>query len=149
MYQALQAKKLVLVLATFILVTSAKEAQKVRVLDQVSYICYLVQFQKDKSKDILALLDFRSKGNAMTPAYAAQLGLKVRKTNTGTQKFDRCSLATYGMVIATFQAFDKVGCFWFFQETFLVANISMEVILGMLFRTFNNAVIQFAEKKLI
>ena len=34
-------------------------------------------------------------------------------------------------------------------ETFLLADISMEVVLGMLFLTFSNADIQFAEKKLI
>ena len=48
---------------------NAKKAQKVRVLHWVSYICYLVQFQKDKNKDILALLDLKSEVNAITPAY--------------------------------------------------------------------------------
>ena len=36
----------------------------------------------------------------------------------------------------------------FFQETFLLADISMEVVLGMLFLTFSNANGQFVEKKL-
>ena len=73
-----------------------------RVVDRVPCICYLVQFRKDKGKDILALLDSGSKVNAMTPAYVAYLGLKVRVTNVGAQKIDRSSLATYGMVIAAF-----------------------------------------------
>ena len=64
--------------------TSAKKTQKVKVLDRVFCICYLVQFQKDKDKNVLALLDFRSKINAMTLAYAAQLSLKMQKTNVGT-----------------------------------------------------------------
>lgn len=38
----------------------------------------------------------------MTPAYAKQLGLKVRKTDVGAQKIDGSSLAIYGMVIARF-----------------------------------------------
>ena len=84
MHQARQAKKLVSVSATFTLVTGAKEAPKVRVMDQISYICYPMQFQKDKSRDVLALLDFGSKVNAMIPAYKAQLGLKVQRTDVGT-----------------------------------------------------------------
>ena len=40
-----------------------------------------MQFQKDKGKDFLALLKFKSKVNAMTPAYTAQLDLKVQKIN--------------------------------------------------------------------
>ena len=81
---------------------ASREAPKVRVLDRVSCICYPVQFRKDKSKDILALLDSESEVNAMTPAYAAYLGLKVRVTNVDAQKIDGSSLATYGIVIAAF-----------------------------------------------
>ena len=45
----------------------------------------------------------------MTLAYAAHLGLKVRVTNVDIQKIDRSSLATYGMVIATFHVVNKLG----------------------------------------
>ena len=68
-----------------------------------------MQFGKDKGKNVLALLDFESEVNAMTPAYAAQLGLKVQKTDICAQKIDRSSLATYGMVIAAFQLLNKLG----------------------------------------
>ena len=61
-----------------------------------------MQFRKDKDKDILALLDSESNVNAMTPVYAAQLGLKVQKTNVGAQKINESLLSTYEMVIATF-----------------------------------------------
>ena len=84
----------------------------------------------------------------MTPAYAAYLSLKVRVTNVSAQKIDRSSLATYGMVIAAFQVVDKLGHSWFFQETFLLADIGMEVVLGMPFFTLSNADVQFAEKEL-
>ena len=80
----------------------AKEAWKVRVLDWVFCICYPVQFQKDKRKDVLTLLNSESKLNIMTLAYSAQLGLKMQKTNVGAQKINRFSLKTYGIVIATF-----------------------------------------------
>ena len=85
-----------------------------RVLDRVPCICHLVQFRKDKGKDVLALLDSGSEVNAMTPAHAAHLGLKVRVTDVGTQKIDGSSLATYGIVIAAFQVDNKLGCSRFF-----------------------------------
>ena len=69
---------------------------------------------KDKSKDILALLDSGSKVNAMTPAYTAWLGLNVQKTDIGAQKIDKSTLATYGMVIAAFQVLNKLGRLQFF-----------------------------------
>ena len=119
--------------------TSPKEAQKVRILDRVPCICYLMQFQKEKDKDILALLNFESKVNAMSLAYMAQLGFKVRKTNVGTQIINGSLLETYGIVIAAFQGLNKFGCSWFFQKTFLLADISIKVVLDMLFLTFSNA----------
>ena len=61
-----------------------KEAQEV-ILGRVPCIHYPVQFQKDK-EIIKALIDFGSEVNAMTPAYAKQLGLQVRKTDVRAQK---------------------------------------------------------------
>ena len=136
-------------MATFLLLTNAsREAPKMRVLDKVPCICYPVQFRKDKGKDILALLDSKSKINAMTPVHAAHLGLKVKVSNVGMQKIVGSLLAIYSMVIITFQVVNKLVCSWFCQETFLLADIDMEVVSGMLFLTLNNANVQFAEKKL-
>ena len=55
----------------------------------------------------------------------------------------------FEMVIAGFQVLDKLNKVRFFQKTFLLANITIKVVLGMFFLTFNNANIQFVEKKLI
>ena len=65
----------------------SKEAQKV-ILDSVPCIHYLMQFRKDKRATIWALIDLDSNINAMTPVYAKQLGLQVRKTNIRAQKID-------------------------------------------------------------
>ena len=112
---ASQAKKLVLVSATSALVTGAsKEPQKVIVLDRMPCIYYPVQFRKDKGATIWALIDSASKVNAMTPAYAKQLGLQVRKTDVGAQKIDGLSLRTFEMVITCFWVEDKLGRAWFF-----------------------------------
>ena len=110
-----------------------------RFLDMVPCICYSVKFRKDKDKDVLVLLDSGNKVNTMTPAYAAHLGLKMRVTNINTQKIDGFSLATYNMVIAAFQVLDKLSCSHFFQETFLPANIKMEVVPNMFFLPLTNA----------
>ena len=84
----------------------------------------------------------------MTPAYALKLGLLVHHTNVGAQKIDGSTFGTFGMVLASFQVEDKLGKAWVFQEMFLLADISVEMVLGMPFLTLSNANIQFAEKKL-
>ena len=97
-------------------VTGTKEALKVRILDSVPCIHYLVQIHKDKGKDVLALLNSGSKVNAMTLAYTAHLGLKGRVTNVDAQKFDRFSLASYSMVIAAFQVVNSTVALGFFKR---------------------------------
>ena len=128
---------------------ASRKAPKLRVLDKVSCIYYPIQFCKDKGKDTLALLNSESKVNAITSAYVAHLSLKVGLTNVGMQKIDGFSVATYGIVIAAFQIVNKLGRSRFFQETFLLTDISMKVVLGMFFPTLNNVNVQFAEKELI
>ena len=116
MLQAPQAKKLVLILATSSLLTDAsRNAPKIRVLDRVPCIYCLVQFRKNTGKNVLALLNFGSKVNAITPAYTTHLGLKVRVINVGAQKIVDSLLATYGMVLAAFQVIDKLGRSCFFR----------------------------------
>ena len=62
----------------------------------------------------MALIDFGSEDNAMTPAHAKQLGLRTQSTNISAQKIDGLLLQTYRMVIATFQVINKLGKAWFF-----------------------------------
>ena len=83
------------------------------ILGRVPCIHYLVQFQKDKEV-IKALIDSGSKVNAMTLAYAKQLGLQVRKTDVGAQKIDGSLLWTFEMDILGFQIEDKLGRARFF-----------------------------------
>ena len=108
------------------------------ILDWIPCIHHLVQFSKDK-EIIQALIDSGNKVNGMTLAYAKNLGLRTRKTDVGAQKIDGLSLDMFGMVIAGFQVLDKQGRTRFLQETFLLVNTTMEVVLGMLFLTLSNA----------
>ena len=84
----------------------------------------------------------------MHPAYAAKLGLRVRETDFRAQKIDGSHLDTFGMVIAGFAVKDKLGKVRFFQEIFLLANISLEVVLVMPFLTLSSVDIRFADREL-
>ncbi len=84
----------------------------------------------------------------MTPAYATELGLTTRKTSVGAQKIDGALLETYGMVSAGFPLSNSKGRVRFFEETFLLANTCMEVVLGMPFLDLSNANFQFGAEEL-
>ena len=84
----------------------------------------------------------------MTPAYAVKLSFKVRKTDIGAQKIDGSTLNTFKMILIDFQVKDKLGRAQFFQKTFLLANISAEIVIGMLFLILSNTNVQFIKKKL-
>lgn len=85
----------------------------------------------------------------MTLVFVLKLGLKIYHINVKTSKIDGSILQTFKMVLASFQIEDKFGQARFFQELFLLANINVEMILGIFFLTFSNAKILFAEQKLI
>lgn len=52
------------------------------------------------------------------------------------------------MVVMDFLVTDQANCVGFLKETFLLANISLEIALGMLFFTFGRADILFTSKEL-
>ncbi len=86
--------------------------KKTEELERVPCIRYPVTF-KDQTN---ALLDSGIERNAMSQAFAQQLGLKIRKTNVGAQKIDGTTLETYEMVVSTFSVSDKDGKERFFEE---------------------------------
>lgn len=79
----------------------------------------------------------------MTPVYVATLGLTIKTTNVGDKKIDGSLLKTYEMATAGFSLQDRLGKTQFFEEPFLLANINIKVVLGILFFLLNNANIQF------
>ena len=123
------------------------ETSKEANLERVPCIRYPVRLRKDQD-EVEALIDSGSEVNAMHPAYAAKLGLRVREADVGAQKIDGSHLDTFGMVIAGFLVEDKLGKVRFFQETFLLANISLEVVLGIPFLTLSSVDIRFPEREL-
>ena len=57
-------------------------------------------------------------------------------------------LDTHEIVVAAFSVIDRANWVRFFEETFLMANVSLEVVLGMSFLTLSGTHIDFSGQKL-
>ncbi len=108
-------------------------------LEQISYIWYFVIFKNQTE----ALLDLKSEINAMSQAFAYQLSLKIWKTNVRAQKIDGTTLETYGIVVSTFSMSNKDDKERCFEESFLLADIKLDIVFGMPFLTMSNVDIDF------
>ena len=71
----------------------------------------------------------------------------MQTTNISTQKIHDTTLEIYEMVIAAFSMTDWANRVRFFEETFLVANISPNMIFGMSFFTLSDADINFLKRE--
>ena len=79
----------------------------------------------------------------MSLAFAFQLGLKISKTNIATKKIDGTTLETSGMVVSIFSLSDKDDRERFFKESFLLADIKPNIVLGMFFLILSNIDVDF------
>ena len=126
----------------------------VKELEQVTCIQYPITFPGRVTQDgsalhpVSALLDLSNEVNPIHVAFVERLGLVMRATNVGAQKIDGTTLETYGMVVAAFSVTDQANRIRFFEETFLVVNVSPDVVLGMPFFTLSGADIDFPKKEL-
>ena len=107
---------------------------------QVLCIQYPINFRQ---KYVLALFDLGSKINAIHPTFAKELGLVIRATKIRAQKINNIILDTFEILVAVFSVTDKAHRVKFFEQIFLVANVSPEVVLGMLFVILNSTNIDF------
>ena len=89
------------------------------------------------------MLDSKSKVNVINQAFAQQLGLKIYKTNIEAQKIDGITLETYEMVVSFFSVLDKDEKKRFFEESFLLTDVSPDIMLRMPFLTMSNVDIDF------
>lgn len=69
----------------------------------------------------------------------------TQKTNIRVQKVHGTSVETYSMGSARFLHQNNLQRVRYFEETFLLANISIKIILGRPFLSFSNANIKFVE----
>ena len=151
------------VLATSTLVTGTREvmAEAARVgkdskkregeylenLVRVLCIWYPITFWK-KSVPMSVLLDSGSEVNAIHPTFTQEIELPIRPTDVEAQKNDGTILDTFRIVVIAFSVTDKANRVRFFEETFLVANISPKVVLGMSYLTLNDADVNFLGQEL-
>ena len=155
-----RAKKLASVLATSTPVTKTRkkvaeaagadkdgkksEDKYLENLAQVSCIRYSIIFQK-KSVLVLALLDLGNEINAIYTTFAQELGLPIRPMDVAAQKIDGSMLNTFRIIVTAFSLIDKANQIKFFEKTFLVANINLEIVLRMPFLTLSGMNIKFLD----
>lgn len=70
-------------------------------------------------------------------------------TNIGIQKNDRISLKTYDIVSTDFLLQDNLSKLLFFEETFLLTDISIKMTIRIFFLCFSNTNIKFDIERLI
>lgn len=83
----------------------------------------------------------------MTSRNASKLGLKICYTNVKAQKIGSFTLKLFEIILASFQIEKKLRKAYFFQKTFVLADISVKVVLGMLFPTFSKCKYLISRKK--
>ena len=110
---------------------------------RVPCIQYPITFWK-KSVPILALFDLGSKVNAIYLTFARELDLSIRPTDVGAQKIDGTTLDNFEMVVTPFLVTYKPNWVRFYEETFLVANVSPKEVFGMLFLNLSGADVDFS-----
>ena len=79
----------------------------------------------------------------MSQAFTVLIGLKIRKINIKAQKIAGITLETYKIINSIFSVLDKDNRKRFFKESFLFADVNLDVLLGMFFLIINNADIDF------
>lgn len=85
----------------------------------------------------------------MTPAYAVKLGLTIWNTSIGTQKIDGLLLKINDMVLTRYLLQNSRERIWLFEETCLLADTSIKVVLEMTFLAVSNANFKFGAEKRI
>ena len=95
------------------------------------------------------MIELSSEVNAMYPTYSTKLGFCTRKIIVGIPKIDGSYLDIFKMIIADYLVKNKLEWVRFFYGTFLLANISLEIVSEMLFLTFSKANVRFAKREFV
>ena len=135
-----KVEKLVSILATSTLMTGARE----ETLKRIPYIYYLVHFKDINKTQVQNLIDSGSEVNTIYLTFVKKLGLSIKPTEVGMQKIDSTTLDIYRMVVAVFLVTDKAYQVRFFEKTFMVANVSPEVVFRIPFLILSGTDIDFS-----
>ena len=119
---------------------------RIKALECIPYINYLIQFKRDMTQ-VQTLIDSESEINSIYPTFTKELSLFIRLLDVRAQKIDGTMLDTYEIVIAALSVVDKANHAKFFKKTFLVANVSLEVVFEMFFLTLSGADVDFLDRE--
>lgn len=92
-----------------------------------------------------ALIKLDSKVNIMHLDFAEKFGFQVQRINISTQKTDGSKLDIFDIVINTFLVEDKNRRSQFFEKTFLLADLSINIVLKIFFLTLSNVKVNFVD----
>lgn len=85
-----------------------------------------------------ALINLGSEINVMNPDFMKKLGLQIQKTKIIAQNIESSKLDTFSMVIALFSVKDQEKKSRLFKETFLLADIDIDITLDISYLTLSN-----------
>ena len=68
-----------------------------------------------------------------------KLGLKICSINVKMQKINDSIFKTFEMILTSYQIENKLEKAWFFEETFLLADFNIELVIRMHYFILNNA----------
>ena len=91
------------------------------------------------------MINSKSEVNTIHPTFVKELSLLIRPIEIGAQKIDSIMLDTYGMIVVAFSVTDKENQVRFFEKTFLMANISPEIVFRILFLNLSGANVDFSD----
>lgn len=97
---------------------------------------------------IKIIIDFNGEVNIIRPSFVTKLGFCIRKTVINTQKIDNNRLTIFGKVITSFLVDNKNKKFRFFEESFLLIHISINITFEIFFLTLSNVKINLNNWKL-
>ena len=84
----------------------------------------------------------------MHPAYVEKLGFVVQIINISAKKINGTIFEIYEMMVTAFLVTDQADKVRFFEKTFLVANFSPNVVLGIFFLILSGADVDFLKREL-
>lgn len=103
-----------------------------KTLQKVPSIQYQFKFQNGQLK-IKTLINSNNKVNTITLAYTIKLDFIIQKTSFKAQKINGSLLEIFNIVLACFLLQDNLEKVCFFEKTFLLADINIEIVLELWF----------------
>lgn len=109
-------------------------------LQQILCIHYLDQFSQFF---VEALIDSSSMVHIIQASFAKKSGFCIYKTNVKAQKIDSSRRKTYKIIFVLFWVDDIDKKFCYFENFFLLADISMDITFGVFFLNLKNIEVKF------